>query len=649
MHFSENKKKYIFPGVITLFFLIFVSLGINGSSVGMYHDLLHEPDDHDSSLLHGTPKNIRSDEWAVWTPMTVIQDINDYPNVNENVTGGTNFTLHFEIPSFDWSTIFKFQDWSYFLLPFENAFALKWWLGLYLLLLASYFYSLKLFPKKYLFATLVSIFFSFSPFIFWWYQSSVLLTLAIALFIILWLENLLEHIDHKKTLSYYLINSLFVFYLLTSYFFLLYPPFQISVAVVLAFYLAGRLLQYQVNKKPDKLMWKKLLVLGIIPILLLGSLAIVFVNQNQSAINRMNNSSYPGSRVITPGLDGGIKYNIVFDSHFMPFNQGSLRGNSYYHNQSEQSNFIHFLPLLTLFGAILAVRSWRHKKTNYLMLSLTVCSVFLLSFILVPVEIPIYDLLLLNKVPHNRLIIGIGFLNFLLLVAVIKHLSEKVLERKYLMFCYMAFLMYGLGLLYFTIKTNEQYPDMTGGILLPLLFLLLILGSAFALLKNRTVSLLLLVILTLGSIFKVMPLYQGLGELRNGRLVSHIRDNYPKESTWMSNINNSRFSHFPSLAGTESLSGIYLQPKPDMWTDVFGEQHKDTVNRKAHYYFTEEQKEPLVLLGNNKISVRFDCGLLKSTKVDYVLANLESKLPCLKLESTVKYPKKVFYIYSFDR
>jgi len=58
--------------IVVLLFVTCVALKLNGSSMGRWQRVLREPEPI-RGLLAGTPKNIRSDEWVVWTPSILSQ------------------------------------------------------------------------------------------------------------------------------------------------------------------------------------------------------------------------------------------------------------------------------------------------------------------------------------------------------------------------------------------------------------------------------------------------------------------------------------------------------------------------------------------------------------------------------------------------
>ena len=66
--FGELMYKYRYYILIALFILC-VLFDISGSSIGMWKDIIAS-DVSDDGVIFGKSRTVRSDEWAVLTPMT---------------------------------------------------------------------------------------------------------------------------------------------------------------------------------------------------------------------------------------------------------------------------------------------------------------------------------------------------------------------------------------------------------------------------------------------------------------------------------------------------------------------------------------------------------------------------------------------------
>src|SRR5262245_55415239 len=111
----------------------------------MYHQILNG-NTPDQNLLYGHPQAIRSDEWLVQTPFTAAQSKVDYPLVNPNIGAGFDTSIILDLPHREWTALFRPENFAFFVLPLENAFAFKWWFVSYLLVMAVYALTLVVVP-----------------------------------------------------------------------------------------------------------------------------------------------------------------------------------------------------------------------------------------------------------------------------------------------------------------------------------------------------------------------------------------------------------------------------------------------------------------------------------------------------------------------
>ena len=176
--FLWERRGWLFPGLVISLLIGLSVMQLSGSSVGVYDSFFGRstPD-----LVNGQPRTVRSDEWMVTTPLTAAQQAEQFPTTNQDIGEGQDMSLVVDVPYADWSSLFKPQNWAFFWLPLDMAFAFKWWSLAALLLLAVYSFVLFFAPQRYLLAALISLAFLFSPFIQWWYQSITVLPIAYGL------------------------------------------------------------------------------------------------------------------------------------------------------------------------------------------------------------------------------------------------------------------------------------------------------------------------------------------------------------------------------------------------------------------------------------------------------------------------------------
>jgi len=169
---------YLYPGALLLGVLI-LSLGRwSGTSAGAMR--LGQQGSHDSSLVIGTPRPIRSDEWAVSTPLAVANSRNEFPRFAREGVGTHDLSVILDVPNRHWSTLFKPFNLPFFLFDVERAVAARWWLLAWFLLVPSYGLFRVMTGRNGL-SILFSLSLYLSPFFHWWYEPLTLATAGFAM------------------------------------------------------------------------------------------------------------------------------------------------------------------------------------------------------------------------------------------------------------------------------------------------------------------------------------------------------------------------------------------------------------------------------------------------------------------------------------
>lgn len=655
IHSLRLKKLYrsvwLFPALITVLLLSLSALRISGTSIGTYHEILYGKT-QDSSLLLNRPASIRSDEWLVTTQLTIAQHAAGYPRFNTNIDSGRDMTVVGDAPNKDWSTVFRPQNIAFLVLPFENAFAFKWWLLLYLVIISCYFFTLRILENKRLFAAIFSTAFGLSPFIFWWYTTGTLASIFYGFFIILLSMRVInsEYVPFLK--NKYLVYSqtlyaLSLTYLLSSFALVLYPPFQIPIAIVVAFIVMGLFLnRFGLSLKllsRDALRKVAVFVLGII---LTAGIILTFVNTRTDVINAISHTVYPGNRTVT--FQGDSEYELL-STYLQPQLQRTGKAANYYTNQSEASNFILFLPFLFIPGFVLLFMEYKKShRLNWLLLFTQLCVTLFLAYLFVPALHPIYHLLFLDKVANSRLFIGLGFVGAIQLLLILKSVEQLKFKKRTLNSIAGAYTIGVFAILWSVGKTTMvNYPRFIDSTLLVGFFAVFFAVILFCFLSNRRVlAAILFLVFTLGSVFHIHPLYVGLGPYYNGELTKAIDKVSKPGDAWV-NLDNLVFENAPLVSNRNSISG--LKPYPDLkfWRNVEGPRGDNVYNRYAHVYFSTSttMTDQLQLIGADSFAVQFGCTDFVTKYVDYALADHALNYACVKEVDEVHYPAVTFYLY----
>ena len=645
-----KNSAWIFPLILLVPLFLLTIFKISGSSIGAYHDYFYGKT-NDSKLILGRPRSIRSDEFLVNTQATIAQANNDYKRINTNIGHGEDTSLLIDAPYRDWSAVFKPQNTFFLFIPFENAFALRWWFMGYMLITSVYFFILLILPKKRLFASIFATAFFFSPFMQWWYLIGTLGAVYYSLFIAIGIVKLTEEKNKKLVLIW----GAMIAYFAVCFALLFYPPFQIPCVLAVAAFIVG----YLLNKRRETTFRQLLPRLFFVAASMLISIfiALAFLYTRSSVIKAITGTVYPGKRV---QLSGNYDPAHLLSSHLAVQFQFTARAAQYVipsrgiMNQSEPSNFILLIPFLFLPGLYLLYVNYRRKREIDFALASTSALFFMfLVRLYIPHFSTIFKLLLLDKVPHNRLIIGIGLLGLIHTMLFIRNISEfkKLPWKNYHVWIYVG-LVFGLEvwLGYFA---YHRFPGFIGFAKIWLLSVPI--PAIIYLLMNRrlTKAALAFLIFSVVSAGAVNPFYRGTSTLTQTPLSTEIRQ--------ITKIDHSRWvtetiylENFASMNGAPSLSGVYSYPQLDIWKPIDGGLTSDKYNRYAHVNF-DIDRDPgyevptfINLVGGDNFHVATEAcsSFMKQNNVHYILA-VAPITPdvCVSLVKTVSYPTQTFYIY----
>lgn len=618
----KPKRAYIFPALATVGLVTATLLGMHGSSIGVLDSLL---DYNHSNQTAGEPRVVRSDEWFVNTPFVLSQSNNDYPLNNKDVGSGQDMSVVVDVPYKDWSVLFRPQNLAFFILPAINAFTFKWWLVAYLLLMAVYTFVLYLFSKKYLLASLLAVFVVFSPFVQWWYQSITILPMAYALFLIVVVLKLTEN---KKPRYYYIGYGALLSYLAACFAFIMYPPFQVVCALFTIFMLIS--IYFAQNKFKD--IWQKNHILKIGAPLLVGILPVViFIILHHNVISVITNTVYPGSRDVAAG---GMQpaYLLGWPFSYLILRQGpmTILGN----NQSEVSRFLFtgILIMPTLLFLLYKERGGYGRKYWYTLIGLVVLFLIFILNLFVPFASGVYKLFGLNLVPHVRVVMSFGLINFTLLALAFAlptvkrfNLYHFLSKRVIATFIFSVIIM---SISVAVAKHAYTLPSVgrKEGLAIVIAFSLVTALLVHPWLKIRYLGLAIITSVSLAVSITVNPIYRGFGGLLNSDLSKAVRSiSEDDDSAWIA-TDRMNFEPIPLAVGAKTYSGVEAYPQLDIWQKYFPGK-ENIYNRFAHVTFIIDEKSSrsIKLLQGDSFEITTNScdAMLKELSINHIIANSE--------------------------
>lgn len=641
------KSIWFFPVLLLIPVIFLTSLKVSGSSIGVYHTMFYGPSKDDDLLLN-RPRGIRSDEWIVNTQQVIAQSKANFPAINKNIGEGQNMTTS-DAPYREWSIVFKPLNFAYFILPLEFAFALKWWLMGYLLIISCYFFVLKLIPNKRLMATLISSSLYFAAFVQWWYVNGTIASLFYPLFIALTLMNLYK----TKTFRSKLLFGLLLFYLITCFALVLYPPFQIATGLVLGAFVLGHILEN--FSKWNKAELKQNLFITILSGILSIFVLFVFVFTRLDVIKTTTNTVYPGKRTIQ---SGGFPLRHFLSPHLgYQFTSENKTGRYLFDgknpsNQSEDSNFLLILPFLFLPSIYLIVLNKKNKlPPDWKLILINALFVVFLLQMFVPSFTPIAEILMLNKVGTSRLLIGFGLLNTMALVLFIRNYSKGkyIFSQKTAIIYSGLVLLLQLYLAFYAHNNFVSFISVRGAIIFSIPLPLVV---YFLIRKKFLIASCIYLLFSVFITIRVNPLYKGLGVLTESKVSKYIQtEGKSNDLGWASD--GGYLENIASLNGERSISGVYNYPQLALWEKIPGSQNA-TYNRYAHVGVqlldNPSAKTNLDLVAPDNFVLKANACSPSFNKlgVKYVVSASLIKGECVHILQKITWPNIVLYVYKLN-
>ena len=275
---------WLFPALVVLAVVVLAGLDLSGSSLP-----LNGAGARDPSVVAGTPRSIRTDEFALSTPNLIGNDRRGNPvrpwiGLNRTFLPATGVGVAAE----HWTELFKPYEWGFFALDPSHAFALRWWLLPAIGLLGCYA-LLRLVTGRTLLSVGIAVLAVCTPYAAWWSLTPALsigfLTGAVACGI-----AALRRRRAWACAGFGLAAG----YLAFCGFMVLYPPWQVSVAWIGIAVLAGEIL----DRRPG---WRRPLLTAAAALLVLVPAGLVWYVQGKAAIMTTAQTVYPGNRISTAG------------------------------------------------------------------------------------------------------------------------------------------------------------------------------------------------------------------------------------------------------------------------------------------------------------------------------------------------------------
>lgn len=574
--FDTKVKRLLF---ITLgLFFILVLAKINYSSISIWNQVLPDGSDLRRGLISGTPKQIRMDDWAGGTPMTMSQVNNNFALVNPSL-GGEMPSMVCGVPNKHFSTLFRPENWGYIAFGLEHGFAWRWNFVVFAGFLAIFFTFLILTRNKFWLSLFGAFWLTFSPGIAWWSLNNLTFLYSGCTLLIASL-----HIFYSKSIKSLLLACTIYIWSFVVFCLLLYPPYQVPIGYMLIILLIGFLWRnFHKEILFNQLGYKILLLtLSLITII---SILYFYYKDAKSTIEIMSNTVYPGRRSETGGTGFVANWLSEYFSGWLLSEQSIPKG---WMNICELSHFVTLTPTIAL--CCIAYFSTQ-KKVDPLLTMLIAFIAILMIWIEVGFPSFLAKLTLIDMSPTRRTQVPLGIANVFTAVLYLAYIDENKIKLpskySFLIFAFIViFMFYAVWL---NITDSQGYYKVHQ-LFIPTIFFIVLNSLLVPYIEFAGKEIIvagLLAVFTLPSL-KINPIGIGMSPITENAFYQKVNEIHQKDkSARWAVFGNQYLTYIVTATGANQLSGMKYMPDYKTMRVLDPQAKRDSAyNRFAHVVYS---------------------------------------------------------------
>lgn len=583
-----------------------VAFELHGSSVGLWSVFVPDTLYTEQGLIAGQDRPIRSDEWAVFTPMALSQYYNDFGLTSDILRATeTDVYMVYGQPVRDWSIIFRpFQAGYLFLSP-ARGLSFYWAGKLIALLLVSFEFGLLITGRNKGISLAYAFLTALAPVVQWWFSVNAFPDMLVyGQGIVLCVYHYMRSPSYARRAA----CALGFVWLGGAYLLVLYPAWQIPFFYVFAAVGVWTILE---NRRGFSFRWKKdVPILAAAALLLAASMAVI-VARSWDAISAVMNSVYPGTRRERGGM--GVSPLLRYVANlFFPFTDQNVPD-----NVCEQAAFCDLFPLgLLLSGFAL----YQGKRRDVLTVALLCACAFLGLYVAVGFPGFLADITLLNQAKAGRAAVALSYANLLLVIRATSRLQTERIRPRWTRGLAFALLAAGGAVCASYLILYREYltPWMALACFAAVFALyaaaiyggkcLCVLAVAFSLLAGATVN----------------PLRTGLAVLEDSRLGREIAEIAARDdAAWLAVSDHWVMGNYPIMYGAKTVNSTNTYMNGALWEKLDPEgEYTQVYNRYVHPVFSLSNTESTraELLQDELMLVRLNTGDLQKMGVKYILS-----------------------------
>ena len=597
------KHRFIIMAIIFCLCLVFK---ISGSSIGCWEGFFNTKN---TDFIIGVNRGIRSDEWALFTPLQFIQTETGFHYFNTSLRAVS--TDVFMV--YGSACLYVFQFFRPFLLGFiffgaERGLSFFWMGRLIALFLVSIDFFMILTKKNKPLSLIGTLMVMLAPIIQWWFAINGIAEIFIfGELAIIMLYKYLNTNSFMKRLLYLLI----MYICAGGYALVLYPAWQIPVIYV---FLAVAIWVVIDNFKKEKIKLKDIIAI-VCTFLLLGLSMYIVLNRSYDTIKTVMNTVYPGSRFETGG--GQLDYLFSYFSNIFL----SFKGRDLSVNQCEQALMFTLFPV----GIILALRGLlTNKKKDKLLIILLIFYIFMGVYCIFGFPRFLAKITFLYNSQSHRALLALGFMDVLILIRALSIYKESF-SRKFAII--LALLLSGIIVL-----KNKMfygiYLDRPMIIILCLVSLYLFYTALRY--NNKICKRLFLIGITITMFIcgaMVNPIRFGATIITKSEILENVKKIDKEDSgIWITVGESYPVTNYIALAGVKNIDFTNTYPDLEKWYRLDKDKkYEDIYNRYAHIeteLVHEEPEEKFELLNPDVFRVKLVLEDLDTLNIKYIFTKI---------------------------
>lgn len=592
------KYRYHLAGIILVLCIIFQ---ISGSSIGCWENVLGY--NTDRGLLAGISRPIRSDEWAVSTPMALAQEANNYGYRNNNLRGGaaSDMFIVYGQPVKDVSIIFRIFHIGYILFGSSVGLSFYWCARFLALFLASFEFLMLITNKNKRLSFGGAIVILLSPTIQWWYATNSLIEMIVSAEIgIVLLDKYFKQENFKLRTLYMAVMAICVGTFILTF----YPAWMVPIAYIFLPFLIWVIAQ---NRKNIKFTKGDIIAFLIIAVIFAGLMIRIFVKSWDTIIATLN-TVYPGKRVILENGSPKVYINFMVNSLLTILTSVD--------NPCDMSVMMDFWPIALV---LLVIYIFKEKKKDYLVTMSLVSVLILNAYYLFAAPEWLAKISLLSRSWYGRIYQVFGLLNIFILFRILSNMEYKFNNK----FALAISVVISSTCVFIANYYYQSLITIPIAAILVAVFTFVFYTILMFNQKRKLFTVTIIVfMLVIGAL--VNPVRSGINLVEDNPLLNAIEEiNLKEEGMWALIEIGLPELNLPMVVGAQTLNSTSVYPNLELWNKIDEEKkYEDVYNRYAHIYITliensEETKFELLAPDVMRIFMTYED--LKTLGVKYIV------------------------------